>query len=92
MTGKPIVRLFQPYHSEDFTTRSALKYNPSHESCDMEKQQFPDLEKVEGLIPESEEEEILNSNEAALEILIVGLNWTLYSVSSHRQQYYCIFS
>jgi len=58
---------------------SALKYNPSHESCDMEKQQFPDLEKVEGLIPESEEEEILNSNEAALEILIVGLNWTLYS-------------
>ncbi|KAG1838616.1 hypothetical protein C8R48DRAFT_782354 [Suillus tomentosus] len=76
MTGKPIIRLFQPHRSEDSPTRSALKCSPS---CDMEKQQFTDLEKVEGLIPESEEEEILNSNEAALEILIVGLNWTLYS-------------
>ncbi|KAG1838620.1 hypothetical protein C8R48DRAFT_742676 [Suillus tomentosus] len=58
---------------------SALKCNPSRESCDMEKQQFPDSEKVEGLIPESEEEEILNPNEVALERLIVSLNWTLYS-------------
>ncbi|KAG1810393.1 uncharacterized protein HD556DRAFT_1320203 [Suillus plorans] len=50
---------------------SALKRNPSHESCDMEK--------VKGLIPESEEEELLNPNEAALEILIVDLNRTLYA-------------
>ncbi|KAG2105477.1 uncharacterized protein F5147DRAFT_702549 [Suillus discolor] len=56
---------------------SALKCNSSHESCDMEKQQLPDLEKVEGLIPESEEE--LHPNEAVLETLIVSLNWTLYS-------------
>jgi hypothetical protein len=55
----------------------------------MEKQQFADLEKVEGLIPDLEEEEILNSNEVALEMLVVVLNWTLCSVSSHRHQQHC---
>jgi hypothetical protein len=58
---------------------STPKRNPSRESCDMEKQQFADLEKVEGLIPDLEEEEILNSNEVALEMLVVVLNWTLCS-------------
>jgi hypothetical protein len=53
----------------------------------MEKQQFADPEKVEELIPDSEEEEILSSKEVALEILVVNLNWTLFSVSSHRQHY-----
>lgn len=53
----------------------------------MEKQHFSDLEKVEGLISESEEEEILGPDEVALELLVVSLNWTLFSVSSHRQQY-----
>jgi hypothetical protein len=50
----------------------------------MEKQQFADLEKVEGQILESEEEEILSPKEVALEILVINLNWTLFSVSSHR--------
>ncbi|KAG2133575.1 uncharacterized protein EDB93DRAFT_879518 [Suillus bovinus] len=45
----------------------------------MEKQQFSDLEKVDALIPESEEEEILGPNEVALELLIIVLNWTLFS-------------
>ncbi|KAG1869444.1 hypothetical protein DFJ58DRAFT_723305 [Suillus subalutaceus] len=45
----------------------------------MEKQQFADLEKVEGLIPELEEEETLSSKEVALEMLVVVLNWTLFS-------------
>ncbi|KAG2355013.1 hypothetical protein BDR07DRAFT_1613914 [Suillus spraguei] len=45
----------------------------------MERQQFVDLEKVEGLVPESEEEEILSSNEASMEMLVVMLNWTMFS-------------
>ncbi|KAG1844697.1 hypothetical protein F4604DRAFT_1960369 [Suillus subluteus] len=53
--------------------------NPLHEPCNMEKQQFADLEKVEGLIPELEEEETLSSKEVALEMLVVVLNWTLFS-------------
>ncbi|KAG2039440.1 hypothetical protein BDR03DRAFT_998823 [Suillus americanus] len=53
--------------------------NTLHEPHDMEKQQFADLEKVEGLIPELEEEEILSHNEVALEMLVVVLNWTLFS-------------
>lgn len=57
---------------------SALKCNPFN-ACDMEKQQFADPEKVEELIPDSEEEEILSSKEVALEILVVNLNWTLFS-------------
>lgn len=58
---------------------SAFKCNPLHEPCDMEKQQIADLEKVEGLIPESEDEEILSPNEVALEMFVVVLNWTLFS-------------
>ncbi|KAG1807953.1 uncharacterized protein BJ212DRAFT_1485233 [Suillus subaureus] len=45
----------------------------------MEKQQFADSEKVDELIPESEEEEILSANETSLEMLVVILNWTLIS-------------
>lgn len=59
---------------------SALaKCNPPHKLCDMEKQHFVDLEKVEGLVPEEEEEELLSSDEASLEVLIVMLNWSLFS-------------
>ncbi|KAG2108646.1 uncharacterized protein F5147DRAFT_694134 [Suillus discolor] len=58
---------------------STPKCNISHEHRDMEKQHFLDLEKVEGPISESEEEEILSPDEVALEMLIVSLNWTLFS-------------
>lgn len=58
---------------------STPKCNISHEHCDMEKQHFSDLEKVEGPISESEEEEILGPDEVALELLVVSLNWTLFS-------------
>ncbi|KAG1844689.1 hypothetical protein F4604DRAFT_1960360 [Suillus subluteus] len=45
----------------------------------MEEQQFVDLEKVEGLIPKLEEEEILSSNDVDTHRFVVMLNWTLLS-------------
>ncbi|KAG2039446.1 hypothetical protein BDR03DRAFT_998827 [Suillus americanus] len=79
ITCKPILRLLRLYYSQHFPTQSTPKCNPFPEPCDMEKQQFVDLEKVEGLIPELEEEEILSSNDDDLEVLVVILNWTLLS-------------
>ncbi|KAG2119392.1 hypothetical protein DEU56DRAFT_121072 [Suillus clintonianus] len=61
---------------------SATQDNSCHEPRDMEKRQFADLEKVGGLAAEyesTEEEETLRPAEAALEMLIVVLNWSLFS-------------
>ncbi|KAG1873081.1 hypothetical protein F4604DRAFT_1766464, partial [Suillus subluteus] len=51
MTGKPIFCLLRLYCSQHFPTQSTPKSSPSPEPCDVEKQQFVDLEKIEEPIP-----------------------------------------